>query len=180
MKPWGRRDTWCPNNGSSTPQRQASPDDRRRLDLVIYGSAAIRPSSRLSRAMVSPTPARPRRMERFCASPTDASKPPTLSSRARALRARLRSGWAVERGRSEAGPAPSCPPRAQSPAGCASACESCLGPPLVEYALRGGSASRWSHRAWTRPGPAHADAPALDEVLHLADPAAWPSRLPLR
>ena len=34
-------------------------------------------SCRLAR----PTPARPRRMERFCAPPTDASKPPTPSSR---------------------------------------------------------------------------------------------------
>ena len=34
-------------------------------------------------------------------------------------------------------------------------------------------------RARALPGPAHADAPALDEVLHLADPDR-PSRLPLR
>ena len=66
-----------------------APDDRRRFDLVIYGAAPLggalyavmRPSFRLSHAMVSPTPARPPRMELFCAPPTGASMPPTLSSR---------------------------------------------------------------------------------------------------
>ena len=33
-----QRDTWCPNNGSSTPLRQASP---LRPDLVIYGAAPL-------------------------------------------------------------------------------------------------------------------------------------------
>ena len=67
-----------------------APDDRRRLDLVIYGATplggALSCDATLVSPMASPTPAQPRRMERFCAPPTDASKPPTLSSRQVALK----------------------------------------------------------------------------------------------
>ena len=83
----------------------------------------------------------------------------------------------------ESCPAPSCPPRAPSP-------------PAVRAPAKAARARRWRSllsvavqqavghtalgRARALPGPArHADAPALDEVLHLADPDG-PSRLPLR
>ena len=68
-------------------------------------------------------------------------------------------------------------------------------PPAVRASAKAAWARRWwsvlsvavqqavAHtalgRARAMPGPAHTDAPALDEVLHLADPDG-PSRLPLR
>ena len=68
-------------------------------------------------------------------------------------------------------------------------------PPAVRASAKAAWARRWwsvlsvavqqavAHtalgRARAMPGPAHTDAPALDEVLHLADPGG-PSRLPLR
>ena len=68
-------------------------------------------------------------------------------------------------------------------------------PPAVRASAKAAWARRWwsvlsvavqqavAHtalgRARAMPGPAHTGAPALDEVLHLADPDG-PSRLPLR
>ena len=71
VKPWGRRHTWRPNNGSSTPLRQASRPTTAGASTSsftaphhwVVHAAVIRPSSRLSRAMASPTAAWPRRME---------------------------------------------------------------------------------------------------------------------
>ena len=82
----GQKRAWCkvareavgpeghvvPNNGSSTPLRQAS----------IGWCTLLRCDPRLaSHARWRAPPRRGRRMERFCAPPTDVSKPPTWMGR---------------------------------------------------------------------------------------------------
>ena len=65
-----------------------APDDRRRLDLVIYGAAPLGGALCCDATLVAPLardgephPGAAARTELFCAPPTGASMPPTLSSR---------------------------------------------------------------------------------------------------
>ena len=157
-----------------------APDDRRRLDLVIYGAAPLGGALCCDATLVSP-PARDGELHPGAAA-QDGAVLRTAYRRKRATYPELATGGAQTRcvlgcevgGRWNADAvklvqrlvalrAHRAPPA-----------------PLVECSLRSGSAGRCSHGARTSmPGPAHTDAPALNEVLHLADPDG-PSRLPLR
>ena len=128
-----------------------APDDRKRLDLVIYGAcdwvepcAAMRPSCRFSREMASPTPAQPHRMR----------KPSACSAALRAHRA---------------------PPAMRAPAKAAWARRWWS---VLSVAVQHAVGHTALGRAPAMPGPALADAPAFDEVMDLAGPEG-PSCLPL-
>ncbi|CAE7256258.1 ccdc135 [Symbiodinium natans] len=102
-----------------------APDDRRRLDLVIYGAAQLGGVLCCDATLVSPlTRDDTRSFKDMSLSTRDGEPHPGAAAqdgavlhtagRANPLRARRRSGWAVERRCSAAGQVPCRPPRAQS------------------------------------------------------------------
>ena len=157
VKPSCRGGTWCPNNGSSTPQRQASrPTTASALTSSstaphhwMVRSAAMRPSSRLSRAMASPHPGvaavlrTAYRGKQTTYPELAAGGAPELCVLGCEVGGRWNADAVKLVQRLVALGAHRAPP---------SACESFLGLLLVESALRSGSASRRSHSAGTRPG----------------------------
>ena len=170
-----------------------APDDRRRLDLVIYGATPLGGALCCDATLVSPLTrdgeAHPG------AAAQDGVVLRTAYRRKQATYPELATGGAQELcvlgcevgGRWDADAvklvqrlvalrAHRAPPAVRAPAKAAWARRWWS---LLSVAVQQAVGHTALGRARALPGPAHADAPALDEVLHLADPDR-PSRLPLR
>ena len=170
-----------------------APDDRRRLDLVIYGAAPLSGALCCDATLVSPL-ARDGEPHPGAAA-QDGAVLRTAYRRKHATYPELATGGAqtlyvlgCEVGGRWNADAVKLVQRLV-------ALRAHRAPPAVRASAKAAWARRWwsvlsvavqqavAHaalgRARAMPGPAHIDAPALDEVLHLADPDG-PSRLPLR
>ena len=146
------RSTCRPATCTGGSRRRETRPMRRRLDLVIYGAAPLGGALCCDATLVSLLRRDGEPHPLCCTPPSGASKTPTLSSQWVGGGTQMPWGWSG-----------ALSPRAQSSA----------------FAVQHAVGHTALGRARAVPGPAHADAPALDEVMDLAGPEG-PSRLPLR